>query len=91
MRLGSINLTKNVITPIKITGICTAAVLTFGIQQVEANTWKSYGNTTYGPSGTYKSYGNTMYGPKGTYKTYGNTTYGPSGTMKCYGNTCYGP
>ena len=91
MKLGSINLSKNLISPLKLTGAVAAASLTFSILPVEADIWSTYGNTTYGPSGTYKSYGNTMYGPQGTYKTYGNTTYGPSGTMKCYGNTCYGP
>ena len=91
MKLGSINLSKNLISPLKFTGTVAAASLTFGILPVEADIWSTYGNTTYGPNGIYSTYGNTTYGPSGSYSTYGNTTYGPSGTFSCYGNTCYGP
>ena len=77
MKLGSINLNKGLITPLKLTGAFAAASITFGVIPVEADIWSTYGNTTYGPNGSYS--------------TYGNTTYGPNGSMSCYGNTCYGP
>ena len=91
MKLGPINLNSNLISPLKLTGTFAAASITFGIIPVDANTWSTYGNTTYGPNGSYSTYGNTTYGPNGSYSTYGNTTYGPSGSYSTYGNTTYGP
>ncbi len=57
--------------------IVTATVLS--ISQVSyAESYSTYGNTTYGSDGTsYSQYGNTTYGSDGTsYSQYGNTLYG---------------
>ena len=63
MKLGSISLNKSLISPLKLTGAFAAASITFGVIPVEANTWSTYGNTTYGPNGSISCYGNTCYGP----------------------------
>ncbi len=43
-----------------------------------ADSWSTYGNTTYGSDGSsYTRYGNTTYGSDGSsYSNYGNSTYG---------------
>ena len=77
MKLGVLKLGNKPIKALALGGVVATASLGLTLQGALANTWSTYGNTTYGPSGTYS--------------TYGNTTYGPAGTMSCYGNTCYGP
>ncbi|EJE48773.1 hypothetical protein PMI14_06801 [Acidovorax sp. CF316] len=75
----------------KITLMLAALVLVTGA--VQAQTYRQYGNTTYGSDGSsYRQYGNTIQSNDGTnYRQYGNTTYGSDGSSyRQYGNTTYG-
>ena len=77
MKIGLVNPKNNNSIIVRAGSVFLASSILLSVNFVKADTWRTYGNTTYGPSGTYRQYGNTLYGPQGTYRQYGNTIYGP--------------
>ena len=54
MKIGLVNPKNNNSIIVRAGSVFLASSILLSVNFVKADTWRTYGNTTYGPSGTYR-------------------------------------